>query len=285
MIKLESTMLESIEIISVGNELLIGKVLNTNAQWLAKRITSLGLKVNRITVIGDDTNEISTAIKEALKRKPKFIITTGGLGPTFDDKTLQGIAVALKRPLETNPEALKMIKERYKKYTEEGRTKEKIELTPPRVKMAVLPKKAQPMPNPVGTAPGVNIKRGDTTIVALPGVPWEMEAIFDESLVHILKKMAGNVTFYEATIAVERIMESDIAPLIDKTMHDNPYVYIKSHPSRTGEGKPHLKLHVSTTASDSNTAKNRVVKALIQITELIKAKGGKTKPVKPENSI
>ena len=77
----------SVEIICVGNELLIGKTLNTNAHWLAKRITSLGLKVRRITVVGDDLEEISSAIKETVNRKPCFIIVTGGLGPTFDDKT------------------------------------------------------------------------------------------------------------------------------------------------------------------------------------------------------
>jgi molybdopterin-biosynthesis enzyme MoeA-like protein len=167
---------------------------------------------------------------------------------------------------------------------EEGKIGEKIELTPPRVKMATLPRNAEPLPNPVGTAPGVVIKQGDTTtIVALPGVPPEMEAIFDGSVAPMLKQVAGNVTFYETTIVIDGIMESDIAPLIDKTMHDNPYVYIKSHPGRTGEGKPHLKLHLSTTSPDSNTAKSRVTKALIQITELAQAKGGKTKPVKSEN--
>jgi molybdenum cofactor synthesis domain-containing protein len=273
-------MAEIIEIICIGNELLIGKIVNTNAQWLAKRITTLGLKVNRVTVIGDDLSEISIAIKEALGRKPKFVLTTGGLGPTFDDKTLQGIAQALNTPLENNPKALKMIKEKYQKYIEEGRLDEKIVLTPPRVKMAMLPKNADPLPNPVGTAPSVIIKQGDITIVALPGVPSEMEAIFDESIAPILKQVAGNVTYYETTIAIDGIMESDMAPLIDKTMHNNPYVYIKSYPDRISEGKPHLKLHLSTTASDSGIAKNRVVKALIEATELIQTKGGKTKLIK-----
>ncbi|MEM2359090.1 MAG: molybdopterin-binding protein, partial [Nitrososphaerota archaeon] len=69
-----------VEIISIGNELLIGKILNTNAHWLAKRITSLGLSVCRITVVGDDVDEISSVLKESIQRKPAFIITTGGLG-------------------------------------------------------------------------------------------------------------------------------------------------------------------------------------------------------------
>jgi len=76
-----------VEIVSIGNELLIGKTLNTNAQWLAKRITSLGLSVSRITVIADDVKIIAEALRKAVRRNPHFVITPGGLGPTFDDKT------------------------------------------------------------------------------------------------------------------------------------------------------------------------------------------------------
>jgi len=277
-------MTQQIEIICVGNELLIGKVVNTNAHWLAKRITTLGLSVNRVTIVCDNVEEISAVIWESVQRKPQFrkpqfILTTGGLGPTFDDKTLEGVAKALSRPLEVNPRALKMVEEKYRRYVEEGRM-EKIELTPPRVKMATLPTESNPLQNPVGTAPGVMTKYNGVTIIALPGVPSEMEAIFDESVAPLLKRAAGKATFYEASIEVEGIMESDMAPLIDRVMHDNPYVYVKSHPSRTGEGKPHLELHLSTTAENSTTAKNRVSKALIQITELTQMKGGKTKPSK-----
>jgi len=273
-------MTHHIEIICVGNELLIGKIANTNSQWLAKRITAMGLNVNRITVIGDDTGAISKAVREALKRKPRVVITTGGLGPTFDDKTLEGIAKALDLKLIVNQEALKMIEQKYRQYLEEGRVKEKVELTPPRVKMATLPEKAQPLHNPLGSAPGVLAKHEDTIIIALPGVPPEMEAIFDESVHPLLKKIAGNAVFYETSVTVDGIMESELAPLIDKTMHDNPYIYVKSHPGHRGEGKPHLELHLSTTATDPNTAKNRVAKALMQITELAQTKGGKIEPKK-----
>ncbi len=258
-----------IELIGIGNELLIGKIANTNAQWLAKRITTMGLIVNRITVIGDDISEISKTLREALKRGPKIVITTGGLGPTFDDKTLEGIAKALNLQLEVNSEAIKMVKNKYQQYIEEGKIEEKVELTPPRIKMATLPETAKPLNNPVGTAPGVLVKQGGISIIALPGVPPEMEAIFDESVQPILKKMAGNSIFHETSIGIEGIMESDLAPLIDKTMHNNPFIYIKSHPGRRGEGKPHLELHLSTTAQDSETAKKRVTKALLQITGLV----------------
>lgn len=271
-------MAQPIELICVGTELLIGKTVNTNAQWIAKRITSLGLSVRRVTVVGDDVNEISNAVQEALERKLSFLITTGGLGPTFDDKTLEGIAQALGRQLETNEQALEMIKGKYRKYVEEGRM-EKAELTPPRVKMARLPEGAKPLPNPIGTAPGVITTCGDSTIIALPGVPSEMESILEESVVPLLKRVAGDVTFFETSIVATGVMESEMAPLIDRVMHDNPYVYIKSHPK--GEERiPRLEFHLSTTAENSNVAKNRVSKALIQLSETIQLKGGRIRPLK-----
>ncbi|MEM1589573.1 MAG: nicotinamide mononucleotide deamidase-related protein [Candidatus Bathyarchaeia archaeon] len=267
-----------VEIISIGNELLIGKTLNTNAQWIAKRATSLGASVRRITVVGDDVDEIVSAVREALGRKPRLIITTGGLGPTFDDKTLEGIAVALNRKLVLNNKALQMIKEKYEEYAKVCGL-DSAELTPHRVKMAMLPEGAEPLPNPVGTAPGVCLDINGTLIVALPGVPAEMEAIFEEFIAALLKKEAGGLMFFETSIQVDNIVESTLAPLIDLTMRDNPYVYIKSHP-KGEEKKPHIEIHFSTTAKDSKTAKGRIGRAIIQLSELIKEKGGKVKTFK-----
>ncbi len=266
-----------VEIVCVGNELLIGKIANTNAQWLAKRITTLGLKVRRVTVIGDDVGEIAAAIRESLERKPSFIITTGGLGPTFDDKTLEGIATALNCELEQNDEALKMIEETYQRYVAEGRM-EKFELSPHRVKMAKLPKGAKPICNPVGTAPGVLAEHEETLLIMLPGVPQEMEAIFDESVASLIREVAGDLTFYEVSIEVRGIPESDLAPVIDEVMRDNPYVYVKSHP-KMSEKVPHLELHLSTTSEDANLARQRVSRGLIQMSETIQKKGGKIKPI------
>ena len=142
------------EILCVGNELLIGKTLNTNAQWIAKQATALGITVKRVTVVADEVNEIAKAVRETLARKPQFTVTTGGLGPTFDDKTLEGIAEALNRQPEINDKALEMVREKYMAYARE-KGAETVELTPSRIKMATLPEKASPIPNPVGTAPAV----------------------------------------------------------------------------------------------------------------------------------
>jgi nicotinamide-nucleotide amidase len=267
-----------VELICVGNELLIGKTLNTNSQWLAKRITSLGLATRRITVVGDTIDQVSASIKEAIQRKPTFLLTTGGLGPTFDDKTLEGIAEALERKIEINEDALKMVKEKYLSYTHDSRT---VELTPHRKKMAKLPEGATPLPNPVGTAPAAFINYRNVNIIALPGVPFEMKSIFNESIAPLMKEAAEGTTFFGTSIFSTDVMESEIAPLIDVVMHDNPHIYIKSHPQGSEE-VPYIEFHLSTTAKDVNVAKQRINKALIQLVEMVKNNGGKIKSTKLE---
>ena len=156
----------NLEIICVGNELLIGKILNTNAQWLGKQATNLAVNVKRVTAIQDTVKEIADTIKEAAKRKPQFIITTGGLGPTFDDKTLEGIAKALDRKLEVNPEALKMVKLRCEQYFKKRGPPTPVELTKPRVKMATLPENTLAVNNPIGTAPAMQAKLLESVVFA-----------------------------------------------------------------------------------------------------------------------
>jgi molybdenum cofactor synthesis domain-containing protein len=267
-----------VEVICIGNELLIGKTLNTNAFWLAKRATSLGADVNRTTVIRDDISEIATTLREALRRKPRFIITTGGLGPTFDDKTLEGIAKGLNRKLEVNSEAIKMVKKKYETLLKAKKI-DKIELTPSRVKMATFPRRTLALHNPVGTAPGMLARVKQATVIALPGVPPEMEAIFDESVAPLLKKDAGGSAFFEASVYVGGVMESSLAPLVDTVMHDNPSVYLKSHvyTSRIPEvegRKSHIELHFSTTNTDFVIAKKSLNKAMEQMLELVQEIGG-----------
>lgn len=265
-------MTNHMEIICTGNELLIGKTLNTSANWLAKRAIILGLMVKRITVAADNVDEIAIVIREALQRKPRLIIITGGLGPTFDDKTLEGIAKALNHKLKINEKALKMVKEKYEVHAKEGRMKE-IELTQSRVKMATIPQSAEPLTNPVGTAPGVKIEIGETFLIALPGVPGEMEAIFKDTVVPLLQKEADKKLFFEYSIYTDSLMESTLAPLIDKVMHDNPCVYIKSHP-KGKENNPQIEIHFSTIVKDGNTGKILLEKATFQLSNMIKKTGG-----------
>ncbi len=257
------------EILCFGNELLIGKILNTNSQWLAKHATKLGIKVKRITVVADDVEEIAEALHEALARQPNFVVTTGGLGPTFDDQTLEGIVKTLDLKLEINDDALKMVEERYQHYL--GKRKaEQTKKETARIKMAKLPLGAEPLRNPVGTAPGVKITLDETTLIVLPGVPSEMKAIFRESIAPLLKKEGGGKTLFEKSIFLHGIMESTLAPLIDEVMTNNQSIYVKSHPRGLRKG---IEIHFSTTAQDFKTAREMLTEALSQLSELAKAEG------------
>jgi nicotinamide-nucleotide amidase len=266
-------MTQEMEIICVGNELLIGKTLNTNGQWIAEQATALGITVKRVTVVADEVNEIANAIRETLRRKPQFTVTTGGLGPTFDDKTLEGIAKALNRKLAVNPRALKMVREKYEAYAREKGAKT-VELTQARIKMATLPEKAEPIPNPVGTAPGIRANLAKTILIALPGVPSEMKAIFNETVAPLFKQVSGKSTFHGKSVYVDGVMESSLAPLIDKVMQNNRGVYVKSHP-KGREDKPHIEIHVSTTADDDERAEKKLQRALMQLSDLIGEIGGR----------
>jgi len=268
------------EIICVGNELLIGKVVNTNASWLGKRATSLGVSVKRITVVADDVKEMASLFCEVIARKPKFIVSTGGLGPTFDDKTLEGIAKALNRKLSVNQDALNMVRAKYKEYAR-SRGIHGDELTAPKTKMAVLPEGAQPIQNPVGTAPGVRFDIGETVLVVLPGVPREMEAIFEEVVAPMLRQATGGAGFFELSIYADNIMESVLAPLIDVVMGDNPLVYIKSHP-KGRENKPHMELHLSTSGKPSKNPQERLSKAALELSGLIEKAGGEVVKIDTE---
>ena len=250
------------EIICIGNELLIGKTLDTNANWLAKRITELGGLVKRITVVGDEVKEISSIIRDSLKRKPNLIITSGGLGPTHDDKTLEGVSKAIKKPLKINKKALECIKAKY------ARIDPKIELTKPRIKMAMLPFGAKPILNPVGTAPGVLIKHGLTYILCLPGVPEELKAIFNQFIPNFIKKLPKSY-FFEEEVLLHGIMESELSKFIDEAMKRNPSVYIKSHPKVIEEKSSFIELHFSSFGKDFSTIKKNVIDAISDIVALL----------------
>ncbi|UCD72689.1 MAG: nicotinamide mononucleotide deamidase-related protein [Candidatus Bathyarchaeota archaeon] len=254
------------EMICIGNELLIGKTLNTNANWLAGRVTALGGVLKRITTVGDEIDEIKMAVNHALQRRTRFIIITGGLGPTHDDMTLKGVAEALDLELVVDEKALEMVKAKYEAYFKEGRM-DRFELTPSRIKMATIPEGAEPLPNPVGTAPGVIIDVKGSLLIALPGVPSEMKAIFEESVKPLILENAGEGLFFEKSIFVDGIMESALAPLIDEVIRENPYVYVKSHPK--GEERiPHIEIHFSTLTEDSEVAERRLEKAVNRMLEL-----------------
>ncbi len=263
----------SFEIITVGNELLTGRTLNTNSQWLSERITQLGGFVSRCTVIRDDVTEISRALRESLRRDTKFVIIAGGLGPTYDDRTLEGVAKGLSRRLLVNKQALQMLKVKYKQMTEKG-VIEKFELTEPRVKMARLPVRGIPLPNPVGTAPGV-LLRVDTSIAAcLPGVPSEMKGIFEDSLKRLITKLTGRVYTYSRSLMLKGIVESSLAPLLDGIVAKFPDVYIKSHPRGIEGTISRIQVEIGGKSRRKGVAETKVNNVAEELGKLVQGRGG-----------
>ncbi len=290
-------MTAKVEIISIGKELLMGKLLNVNAHWLAKRATTLGLEVDRIVTVTDNVDVIATAVREAMQRSPRFIITTGGLGPTYDDKTVEGIAKGTSRELALNDDALKMIAKKFREQ-KEGRKLEFSEeqykrfkqimlehehgiYSPYFLRMATIPKGSRMVLNPILEFGGlcVILELDSVTLVALPGVPLQVNAIFEGLIVPLLKEAAGNVTFLEASLDLRGIGEGRLNPLIDQVMKDNPHVYIKSS-VRGDQIRAGIELYLSTTDENPDTAENNLNEALTQISELIRENGGNITPVK-----
>ncbi len=228
-----------IEVLAVGRELLIGRTVNTNAHWIGRRLALMGTMITRMTTADDNLEEISSSLKEMLGHRPDFIIVAGGLGPTPDDMTLEGIAKGLGRRLRVNQEGLRLIRAHLLKI---GRTD--VEITPAQRKMATLPVGGTPLPNEMGTAPGVRIEVGQTTVFCLPGVPKEMKSIFTGSIEEEVRTKVGRLYRKAIRLKFEGIYESNLAPLIRKAMDQYPGVYIKSHPRGLRDGVSRIELDI-----------------------------------------
>jgi molybdenum cofactor synthesis domain-containing protein len=261
---------KTVELIFTGNELLNGNVMNTNSEWMARVLTSLGVEVKRMTVIEDNIKVISNALQESLDRKPDYVITSGGLGPTYDDITLEGIANGLGKVLEVNPVALKMIQERYTLAQKAGITRIK-DVERYMEKMAKLPKDSEPLPNTVGAAPGVMVKQGSTTIFSVPGVPVEMKAIMTQSIVPRIKAALGNVFHAEKALLVTGLPEARLGSIIVDVMTNVGDTWVKSCVLSPGK----TEICISTTAETEQEANGRVIQASkIILDEALRA-GGK----------
>ncbi|WP_337861702.1 molybdopterin-binding protein [Nitrososphaera sp.] len=216
-----------VEILCVGNELLSGITMNTNAHWIAGRVAAAGGTVSRITVVRDELAAISSAVKESLARKPGILVITGGLGATYDDMTLEGVAAALGRPLVLDKKAAGMLKNSYK------RRGLKYRINRVRLKMATIPQGATPIENMVGSAPSVAIDSGKgTKIFCTPGVPSEMKDVFKKHVLPLVRRQVGRFSAEEANYMVAGVSEAMIAPALAKIVGSNPphSLYLKTHP-------------------------------------------------------
>jgi len=223
-----------VELLAIGNELLIGQVHDSNLYWLSGKLTGIGALVWQGYVVRDDMDAIGETVKIALSHRPKLIITSGGLGPTWDDITVAALGKALGREVRLDPKALEMVRERYEAVKKAGFVRDAT-LTPERKKMAYLPEGAVPLHNPVGTAPGVLITEGETNIVALPGVPPEMRGIFETSLQPYLRKWFSGVGTVQWGVIIGQ-GESTIAAIVNEVARAHPDVYVKSR-ARIVDGK------------------------------------------------
>lgn len=251
-------------IITIGNEILKGKTINTNFAYIGNALTNAGYDVWRGIIVRDIADEIGFALKTALDSSD-LIVTSGGLGPTYDDMTLASVARVLGLNITLNKDALGMIKAKYKDLN--------IPITDQRRKMAMLPEGSYPLPNPVGTAPGVFISYKNKTIVCLPGVPAEMKRILDLT---IGKLKSPGKSYVEKTVRLQGIMESAIAPLIEEEMKLwGNRVYIKSHPGSIEVSNPYIDIEVSSHLDSREEAERDVDSVLNEIMAKYKSYIGK----------
>ncbi len=235
-------------ILNIGYELLQGRVINTNASYLARKLTLLGHDVQAQLSVGDREEDIHRGLKACIELfDSELIITTGGLGTTPDDQTIPAIATFFGLELVINEEALREVDEKYRRAS--------LSLTQDRLKLAKLPRNAAPIPNPVGIAPGMWLETSyggkRIIVVSLPGVPKEMEAMFEH---YVEPRIRGSKTIVEAEIEIG-IRESDATPLIRQIMKKFPSVYVKSHPLGHELENPSIRLYVAVYDTDSARAK------------------------------
>lgn len=235
-------------IISIGTELLVGRIVNTNATRLSRRLTFMGFNVERIIAVPDVVGDIVEEIRRGLGRA-NLIVTTGGLGPTHDDVTMEALAVALGRELVLNKEAESMLRDFY--------SRRGLNLTRERLKMAYMPDGCRPLRNPVGSAPGCIIAYGDTLIVTLPGVPEEMEAMFESEVVKLIAQMTPTVKVVECSMVVKGVPEASIAPTLREVAARHERVYVKSHPKGFELGKPVIEIIAMASGDSEDEALRR----------------------------
>ncbi|HEX3026131.1 MAG TPA: competence/damage-inducible protein A [Clostridia bacterium] len=172
------------EILAVGTELLLGDILNTNAQYLSRELAAMGIGLLHQTVVGDNPERLEQAVREALSRSD-ILITTGGLGPTGDDITREIVSQAIGKKLVLHEESLKRIEEYFKKA---GRP-----MTENNRKQAYLPEGAIVFANDWGTAPGCAVEAGGKIVVMLPGPPREMTPLYDNCVKPYLAGYSNDV--------------------------------------------------------------------------------------------
>ncbi len=187
------------EIITIGDEILIGQIVNTNSTWIAEQLSLIGVHIYQITSVPDDRDHIIKTLKDAVERAD-LIIITGGLGPTKDDVTKLTLSEFFNTNMEFNEEAYQDIKKLFKNRG--------LELNELNKKQAELPANCRPLRNLNGTAPGMWFEENDKIYISMPGVPFEMKPIVTDQVIPLLRKKCGTDTIVHKTILTQGIGES-----------------------------------------------------------------------------
>ncbi|MHB1416544.1 MAG: competence/damage-inducible protein A [Chloroflexota bacterium] len=193
------------EIISVGTELLLGQITDTNASYLAQHLSPLGIDLYWISAVGDNLGRLSEAVRRALDRSD-LTIMTGGLGPTEDDLTREAICAVLGEEMTVVPALEDDLRDFF--------TRRGVEMPARNVKQATLIPSARAIPNPIGTAPGWWVEKDGHIIVAMPGVPVEMYRMWTEDVAPRLRQRYGGVIIFSKTLKVTGLGESTVEEMI-----------------------------------------------------------------------
>lgn len=214
------------EILTIGTELLLGEIVDTNAAYIAKHLAAIGVDHYYTVTVGDNEDRISAALCDALSRAD-VVIATGGLGPTVDDVTRQAVARAVNRQLVFHPELLAQIEARFRSL---GAT-----MTENNRRQAYIPQGAIAIENPVGTAPAFIVEQNGKSIVVLPGVPHEMRYLLENRVLpHLRAKMGESQVILTRVLHTAGLGESQVDMLIrDLEESTNPTIGLSAHTGQT----------------------------------------------------
>ncbi|MFK7813953.1 MAG: competence/damage-inducible protein A [Maribacter sp.] len=203
------------EIITIGDEILIGQIVDTNSAFIAKELNKIGISVYQITSVQDDRKHILEALAEA-KTRAQIIIVTGGLGPTKDDITKHTFCEYFDDTLVRDPKVLEHIEELFKKYITTTKISEINR------DQALVLSKSTALHNAYGTAPGMWLKEDDTVFVSLPGVPFEMKNLITNAVIPRLVEEFERPYILHKTLVTYGLGESAIAEKIEDWENNLP---------------------------------------------------------------
>ena len=242
-----------VELISVGRELLRGRIGDGNSQFLAGFFSERGALIRRIVVVDDNGRAITAALLEALERSPNLVVVSGGLGVAADDRTLAAVADALARPLTASQPVREMVEHGYQRLYEQ-RAVRIAGMTEAREKLCRVPLGSDVVPNPLGLSPGVICHLpGGASVLCLPGSPDEMRAVLEAALPR-LKDLGPRQYMSRREIEVPIPDESALRPMLDRLSQEFSHVAVSSRPVASRRRGLKVVVSLESTASTEEEA-------------------------------